>query len=62
MTTTLNSLKPNTPRPLWPWLVGATALAGGYAYFRKRNVDIQHKHGNIIRPETTQVDIKEKGE
>ena len=58
----LNSMRPNNaPRPLWPWIVGATALfGGGYTYFKRRNVDVYHKHGNVVRSGKTGVEIREK--
>lgn len=29
-------MKQKTPRPLWPWLVGGAAIAGGYAWMRNK--------------------------
>jgi len=50
---------PNAPRPLWPWLVGATALAGGFAMFKKKNVAMHHRR-NTVLPNKTKVEVTDK--
>jgi len=44
---------------LWPWLVGATALAGGFAMFKKKNVAMHHRR-NTVLPNKTKVEVTDK--
>lgn len=58
--TTLNNMKNKAPRPMWPWIAGAAAAAGGYAWMRKRNVDVSHRSSGVVLPEKTRLDVTEK--
>ena len=56
----INQMRNNAPRPLWPWLLGATALAGGFTWYKKRNLNVYHRQGSIL-PDKTQVNVTKKG-
>jgi len=60
MGTTFNSMKSKTPRPLWPWLAGAAAIAGGYTFLRNKNVNVHQRRGNPVLPDKTQIDVRNK--
>lgn len=58
MNSTLNSMKGKSPRPLWPWIVGAAVAVGGAQYIRKSKINVKHTAGTPLTKPQTKVDVK----
>ena len=60
MSSTLNQMRYNAPKPFWPWLLGATAVAGGFTWYKRRNVSMHHRQGSAVLPDKTSVNVTKK--